>query len=93
MDSFNYTRRVTSSVNIGDTPLGSEYPVRVQSMTSTSTMDTDGSVEQAVKICDAGGAYVRLTAQGVREAENIGEIRKILRSRGYNVPLVARYSF
>lgn len=93
MDSFNYTRRVTSSVNIGDTPLGSEYPVRVQSMTSTSTMDTDGSVEQAVKICDAGGAYVRLTAQGVREAENIGEIRKILRSRGYNVPLVADIHF
>ena len=93
MDSFNYSRRVTSSVNIGGIPLGSEYPVRVQSMTSTSTLDTDGSVEQAIRICDAGSAYVRLTAQGVREAVNIGEIRKILRDRGYNVPLVADIHF
>lgn len=93
MNSFNYSRRVTSGVNIGDTPLGSEYPIRVQSMTSTSTLDTDGSVGQAIRICDAGAAYVRLTAQGVREAENIGEIRKILRARGYNIPLVADIHF
>lgn len=93
MDPFNYSRRVTSTVNIGDTPLGSEYPVRVQSMTSTSTLDTEGSVSQAIRICNAGAAYVRLTAQGVREAENIGKIRSILRSRGYNVPLVADIHF
>lgn len=90
---MDYLRRKTISVNIGDTPLGSDYPIRVQSMTNTSTMDTEGSVAQCRRICDAGADYVRLTAQGVREAHNIGEIRKILRSEGYNVPLVADIHF
>ena len=62
-------------------------------MTSTSTMDTQGSVAQCRRICDAGADYVRLTAQGVREANNIGEIRKILRSEGYAVPLIADIHF
>lgn len=90
---MNYQRRKTISVNIGNTPLGSDYPIRVQSMTNTSTMDTEGSVAQCRRICDAGADYVRLTAQGVREAHNIGEIRRILRSEGYGVPLVADIHF
>ena len=90
---MNYQRRKTISVNIGNTPLGSDYPIRVQSMTNTSTMDTEGSVAQCRRICDAGADYVRLTAQGVREAHNIGEIRRILRSEGYEVPLVADIHF
>lgn len=90
---MNYKRRKTISVNIGNTPLGSDYPIRVQSMTNTSTMDTEGSVAQCRRICDAGADYVRLTAQGVREAHNIGEIRRILRSEGYEVPLVADIHF
>ena len=90
---MDYSRRKTSRVDIGDTPLGSDFPIRIQSMTSTSTMDTQGSVAQCRRICDAGADYVRLTAQGVREANNIGEIRKILRSEGYAVPLIADIHF
>ena len=90
---MNYSRRKTSRVDIGETPLGSDFPIRIQSMTSTSTMDTSGSVAQCRRICDAGADYVRLTAQGVREANNIGEIRKVLRSEGYSVPLIADIHF
>lgn len=93
MDSFNYIRRSSSTVEIGNTPLGGSNPVRLQSMTSTSTLDTEGSVAQCKRICDAGADYVRLTAQGVREAENIGIIRSKLRADGYTVPLVADIHF
>lgn len=93
MSVFDYCRRKTHSVNIGGIPLGSDYPIRLQSMTSTSTMDTDASVEQCCRIANAGASYVRLTAQGVREAENIGRIGEILRNNGVNVPLVADIHF
>ena len=93
MTDFNYSRRATREVNIGGVPLGGDNPVRVQSMTSTSTMDTDGSVAQIKRIVDAGGEYVRLTAQGVREAENLGEISARLRRDGVTVPLVADIHF
>lgn len=73
--------------------MGSDYPVRVQSMTSTSTMDTEGSVAQCRRIADAGADLVRLTAQGVREAENIGVIRRQLIAEGYQLPLVADIHF
>lgn len=73
--------------------MGSDFPIRVQSMTSTSTMDTEGSVAQCRRIYEAGADYVRLTAQGVREANNIGEIRSILRSEGCPVPLIADIHF
>lgn len=87
MSVFDYRRRVSREVNIGGVPLGGGNPVRVQSMTNTSTMDTEGSVAQSRRIADAGAHYVRLTAQGVREAENIGVIRSDLRRQGCNVPL------
>jgi (E)-4-hydroxy-3-methylbut-2-enyl-diphosphate synthase len=90
---FNYTRRKTVTVNIADTPLGSDYPIRVQSMTNTSTNDIEASVEQCLRIAQAGAHYVRLTTQGVREAENLGVIRNELRKRGCNVPLVADIHF
>ena len=93
MSVFDYQRRLSREVNIGDVPLGGSNPVRVQSMTNTSTMDTDGSVAQCKRIADAGAHYVRLTAQGVREAENIGIIRNRLREEGYTVPLVADIHF
>ena len=93
MSVFDYRRRVAHSVNIGGTPLGSEYPIRLQSMTSTSTMDTEASVEQCKRIAEAGASYVRLTAQGVREAENIGRIGEELRRQGVNIPLVADIHF
>jgi (E)-4-hydroxy-3-methylbut-2-enyl-diphosphate synthase len=93
MDIFNYTRRKSSVVNIGATPVGGSYPIRVQSMTNTSTMDTEGSVAQAKRIVDAGGEYVRLTTQGIREAENLKNINAALRRDGYMVPLVADVHF
>ena len=93
MGVFDYRRRISHAVNIGGTPLGCSYPVRLQSMTSTSTMDTDASVAQCKRIAEAGADYVRLTAQGVREAENIGLIGKNLLAEGVNVPLVADIHF
>lgn len=92
-DLFNYSRRETSVVNIGGTPLGGEYPIRVQSMTNTSTQDTDACVEQAKRIIEAGGEYVRLTTQGVKEAENLMNINIGLRSQGIMTPLVADVHF
>ena len=79
---MNYRRRKTVSVNIGGIPLGSDYPIRVQSMTNTSTDDIEASVAQCLRIAQAGAHYVRLTAQGVKEAENIGVIRQHLREQG-----------
>lgn len=93
MDLFNYSRRETSEVNIGAVPLGGPHPIRIQSMTNTSTQDTEGSVAQAKRIVDAGGEYVRLTTQGVKEAENLMNINIGLRSDGYMVPLVADVHF
>lgn len=93
MDLFNYTRRETSVVNVGATPLGGSYPIRIQSMTNTATQDTEASVAQAKRIADAGGEYVRLTAQGVKEAENLMHINAALRQDGYMVPLVADIHF
>lgn len=93
MSVFDYKRRCAHTVNIGGISLGSDYGVRLQSMTSTSTMDTEASVEQCCRIAQAGASYVRLTAQGVREAENLGQIKKQLLARGVNVPLVADIHF
>ena len=93
MDLFNYARRETSTVNVGDTPLGSEYPIRIQSMTNTVTMDTEACIAQAKRIIDAGGEYVRFTTQGIREAENMMNINAGLRALGYNTPLVADIHF
>ena len=90
---MNYKRRKTVSVNVGGIPLGSDYPIRVQSMTNTSTDDIDASVAQCLRIAQAGGEYVRLTAQGVKEAQNIGIIRQRLREQGCRVPLVADIHF
>ncbi|MDH6534773.1 4-hydroxy-3-methylbut-2-en-1-yl diphosphate synthase [Parabacteroides sp. 52] len=93
MDFFNYNRRKSSVVHIGDTPLGGDYPIRVQSMANVSTMDTEASVDQAIRMIEAGAEYVRFTAQGEREARNLGLIRKGLFAAGYVTPLVADIHF
>lgn len=93
MDLFNYSRRQATEVNIGATPMGGTNPIRIQSMTNTVTMDTEACVEQAKRIIEAGGEYVRLTTQGVREAENLMNINIGLRSQGYDTPLVADVHF
>lgn len=92
-DLFNYRRRKSCTVGVGTTPLGGDNPIRVQSMTTTSTNDTAASVAQAERIIDAGGEYVRLTTQGVREAENMENIRSGLRADGYTAPIVADVHF
>ncbi|MGL4993190.1 MAG: 4-hydroxy-3-methylbut-2-en-1-yl diphosphate synthase [Bacteroidales bacterium] len=90
---FNYHRRNCLVVEVGNTSIGGKNPIRVQSMTNTSTMDTDGSVDQAIKIIKNGGELVRLTAQGIKESNNLKEIHTKLRSLGYNTPLVADIHF
>ena len=93
MDIFNYSRRETSEVNIGATPMGGSNPIRIQSMTNTFTQDTDACVAQVKLIVDAGGEYVRLTTQGIKEAENLKNINAALRQDGYMAPLVADVHF
>lgn len=90
---FNYSRRHTHEVQVGGTPLGGDNPIRVQSMTTTPTTDTEACVQQAERIINAGGEYVRLTTQGVREAENLKNINALLREEGYMTPLVADVHF
>ncbi|MBQ7443432.1 MAG: (E)-4-hydroxy-3-methylbut-2-enyl-diphosphate synthase [Bacteroidaceae bacterium] len=86
-------RRKTHEVRVGTIGIGGANPVRVQSMCTTSTMDTDGCVRQILAIARAGGELVRLTTQGVREAENMRVIRERVRAAGCDVPLVADVHF
>lgn len=88
-----YQRRKSIEVTIGDVPLGAHHPIRIQSMTTVDTMDTQGSVEQVIRMVNAGCEYVRITAPSIREAQNLQEIKKELRRRGYNVPLIADIHF
>ena len=88
-----YNRRKTISVRVGSTAIGGDNPIRLQSMTTTATMDTQGCIEQAIRIIQAGGELVRMTTQGTREAENMRLIREGLTARGYDTPLVADVHF
>jgi (E)-4-hydroxy-3-methylbut-2-enyl-diphosphate synthase len=88
-----YKRRVSSEVVVGNVKIGGKNPIRIQSMANTSTMDTEGSVAQAMRIVDAGGEIVRFTTQGQREAQNMQNIKDGLRAAGYDVPLVADVHF
>ena len=88
-----YKRRKTIPVRVGNTAIGGDNPIRLQSMTTTSTMDTTGCVEQAIRIIQAGGELVRLTTQGTREALNMKNISDALKARGYMTPLVADVHF
>jgi (E)-4-hydroxy-3-methylbut-2-enyl-diphosphate synthase len=84
---------ISTPVSIGTIPLGGDLPIRLQSMTNTDTLDTKASVAQCIRIIEAGADYVRLTAQGIREAENLAVIRKELRKAGFNTPLIADIHF
>jgi len=88
-----YSRRKTVEVNIGEIPMGAHHPIRLQSMTVVDTMDTQGSVEQALRMVEAGCEYVRITAPSIKEAQNLENIRKELRNRGCEVPIVADIHF
>jgi (E)-4-hydroxy-3-methylbut-2-enyl-diphosphate synthase len=87
------TPYISSAVTIGSTPLGGNNPIRIQSMTNTDTLDTKASVAQCIRIIEAGADYVRLTAQGVREAENLAAIKKELNKAGFFTPIIADIHF
>ena len=93
IDLFNYKRRESTVAHAGTLDIGGDNPVRVQSMTTTNTDDTDASVAQAERIIDAGGELVRLTTQGRREAENLKNIKAKLVADGYNQPICADVHF
>ena len=89
----DYSRRKTIAVKIGNLPMGSDYPIRIQSMTTIDTMDTEGSIAQTIRMIESGCEYVRITAPSVKEAQNLENIKKGLRARGYDVPLIADIHF
>ena len=88
-----YRRRKTIDVKIGDVWMGSNFPIRVQSMTTVDTMDTEGTVKQSIRMIEAGCELVRITAPSVKEAQNLENIRNELRRQGYQTPLVADIHF
>lgn len=88
-----YSRFLTREVKIGNIPMGGLNPIRIQSMTTTDTMDTLGTVAQTIRMVDSGCDYVRITAPSIKEAENLANIKKELRARGYQVPLIADIHF
>lgn len=92
-DLFNYKRRAATVAHVGRLNIGGDNPVRIQSMTTTSTLDTEGSVAQCKRIINAGGELVRLTTQGRREAENLANISRQLHAEGYTQPLCADIHF
>lgn len=89
----SYSRRKSIEVSIGDVPMGGNNPIRIQSMTTVDTMDTLGSVEQTIRMVEAGCEYVRITAPSIKEAQNLEAIKNELRKRGYTVPLIADIHF
>ena len=88
-----YQRRKSSVAHVGQVAIGGDNPIRIQSMATTDTNDTEGSVAQAKRIIDAGGELVRFTTQGTREAENMKNISARLKADGYTTPLVADVHF
>ncbi len=88
-----YQRLKTRVVHIGDIPLGGDYPIRVQSMTTTDSMNTKATVEQSIRMIEAGSEYVRITAPSIREARNLVGIKKELRKQGYTTPIIADIHF
>ena len=88
-----YSRFVTREVKIGDVPLGADHPIRVQSMTTTDTMNTLATVEQSIRMIEAGCEYVRITAPSINEARNLEVIRKELHLRGFRTPIIADIHF
>lgn len=92
-DYYGYARFSTRVVNIGEVPLGGNNPIRLQSMTNTDTNDIGATVAQAIRMIAAGCEYVRITAQGLKEAENLRIIKQTLKEKGYAVPIIADVHF
>ena len=92
-DLCRYERFRTREVKVGSIPLGGEHPIRIQSMTDTDTKDTEATVNQIINIIKEGADYVRVTVKGLRDAENLKDIKKALVDRGFNNPLIADIHF
>ena len=92
-DLFGYKRIKTSSVTIGELTMGGDAPIRVQSMTTADTMNTEATVAESIRMIEAGCELVRITAPSKNEAENLRNIREELQNAGYNIPLVADIHF
>ena len=90
---FEYNRRDSISVNIGNSGIGGSNPIRIQSMTTTDTMDTNSTVDQAIRMVNSGCEFIRVTAPTPRAAENLRNIKKGLNQKGYDVPLIADIHF
>jgi (E)-4-hydroxy-3-methylbut-2-enyl-diphosphate synthase len=90
---FQYRRWHTREVKVGHVGIGGDNPIRLQSMTTTDTMDTEGTVQQSIRMIEAGSELVRITAPSKKEAENLGEISALLHQRGFTEPLVADIHF
>jgi (E)-4-hydroxy-3-methylbut-2-enyl-diphosphate synthase len=88
-----YSRFKTREVKIGDLLLGGNQPIRIQSMTTTDTMNTMATVEQSIRMIESGCELIRITAPSINEAKNLENIKRELRNRGYNTPLVADIHF
>lgn len=93
MTSPVYRRFKTRVVDIGGIPMGGNFPIRVQSMTNTDTLDTQSTLSQAIRMIEAGCEYIRIAVPGMKEAENLRTIRKLLRKEGFNTPLIADVHF
>ncbi|QIA06630.1 (E)-4-hydroxy-3-methylbut-2-enyl-diphosphate synthase [Draconibacterium halophilum] len=92
-DLTRYQRQETAEVNIGGVPVGSNNPIRIQTMTDTNTTDTEATIEQIIRVVKAGADYVRVTVKGMSDAESLKVIKKELVERGYNTPLIADIHF
>ncbi|MGB2228531.1 MAG: flavodoxin-dependent (E)-4-hydroxy-3-methylbut-2-enyl-diphosphate synthase, partial [Flavobacteriales bacterium] len=92
-DPFNYARRRTHEVRVGQIGIGGDQPIRVQSMTTTDTMDVEATVAQSIRMIDVGCELVRITAPSKRDAEALGDIASKLRASGHETPLVADIHF
>jgi len=91
--SSSYSRFKTRVIQIGNIPMGGDYPVRVQSMTNTDTRDVKRTVEQTIRMINAGCEYVRIAVPGMKEVESLREIKKVLQRKGYKTPLIADVHF
>jgi len=92
-DFYNYSRFKTRIVTVGNVPLGGDYPIRIQSMTNTDTMNTQATVDQSIHLFNSGCEYVRITTPTMKEAKNLLKIKTELSNQGYNIPLIADVHF
>ena len=90
---FNYKRRKSFPVSIGDSVIGGDNPIRIQSMTTSDTMNTNATVEEAIRMINSGSEYIRITAPSINEAKNLRNIKNILKKKGFEVPLIADIHF